>query len=195
MTWLIDTAHTEIFFSARHLMISNVRGQFQTFSGTIDFDETQPADTTVAVQIDVASLSTGDATRDEHLKSPDFFDAGQYPHITFHSARVAMKDRTHAVLFGDLVIRDQPHEVALDVEFNGQTKSPWGTSNAGFSARTQIKRQNWDLNWNIALETGGWLVGDEVRISIELEIIKQPEPELLAAAATGNGHGRLGLIG
>ncbi len=186
MTWLIDSAHTEIYFTARHLMISNVRGQFQTFSGTIGFDETRPAETAVVVQIDVASLNTGDATRDEHLKSPDFFDAEKFPHITFHSSRVVMKDQTHAKLYGDLVIRDQPHEIALDVEFNGQVKSPWGTSNAGFTARTQIKRKDWGLTWNMALETGGWLVGDEVRISIELEIIKQPEPEL-AAAASGNG--------
>jgi polyisoprenoid-binding protein YceI len=182
MTWLIDSTHTEIYFTVRHLMISNVRGQFQTFGGTIDFDETHPADTTVAVQIDVASLSTGDATRDTHLKSPDFFDAGQYPLITFDSSRVVMKDRTHAVLYGDLVIRDQSNGVALDVEFNGQTRSPWGTSNAGFTARTQIKRRDWDLTWNIALETGGWLVGDVVRINIELEIVKQPAPELVAEA-------------
>ncbi len=183
MTWLIDATHTEIYFTARHLMISNVRGQFQTFSGTIDFDDTRPADTTVAVQIDVASLSTGDATRDTHLKSPEFFDAEHYPYITFHSSRVVMKDRTHAVLYGDLAIRDQPREVALDVEFNGQVHSPWGTSNAGFTARTQVKRKDWGLTWNMALETGGWLVGDEVRISIELEIIKQLEPELAAVAA------------
>ena len=193
MTWLIDSTHTEIYFTARHLMISNVRGQFQTFSGTIDFDETRPAETAVAVQIDVASLNTGDATRDEHLKSPDFFDAEKYPHITFHSSRVVMKDQTHAVLYGALVIRDQSHEIALDVEFNGQVRSPWGTSNAGFTARTHIKRRAWGLTWNMALETGGWLVGDEVRISIELEIIKQPEPELMVVAP-GNGHGE-GLIG
>jgi len=183
MTWLIDSTHTEIYFSARHLMISNVRGQFQTFSGTIDFDEAHPADTIVAVEIDVASLSTGDEKRDAHLKSPDFFDVEKYPHITFHSSRVVMKDQAHAVLYGDLVIRDTPHEVALDVEFNGQAKSPWGTSNAGFTARTQIKRKDWGLTWNMALETGGWLVGDEVRISIELEIVKQLEPELAAVAA------------
>jgi len=183
MTWTIDAAHTEVNFAVRHMMISNVRGQFQKFSGTIDFDETNPANTTVAVQIDVASLNTRDEKRDAHLKSPDFFDAEQYPHITFQSTRVDVKDKTHAVLYGDLVIRNLPHEVALDVEFNGLAKSPWGTTNAGFTAKAQIKRKNWGLNWNVALETGGVLVGDDIHIRIELEIVKQPETVPVAAAA------------
>ena len=183
MTWMIDATHTEVNFSVRHMMISNVRGEFQKFSGTIDFDETNPANTTVAVQIDVASLNTRDEKRDTHLKSPDFFDAGKYPYITFRSTRVDVKDKTHAVLYGDLVIRDTPHEVALDVEFNGLAQSPWGTTNAGFSATAQIKRKQWGLNWNVALETGGWLVGDEVRLSLDLEIVKQPETVPVAAAA------------
>ena len=182
MTWTIDSAHTEMNFSVRHMMISNVRGQFQKFSGTIDFDETNPANTLVTVQIDVASLNTGDEKRDAHLKSPDFFDAEKYPHLTFHSTRVDVKDKTHAVLYGDLVIRDLPHAVALDVEFNGLAKSPWGTTNAGFSAKAQIKRKHWGLNWNVALETGGWLVGDDIHISIELEIVKQSETVPVAAA-------------
>jgi polyisoprenoid-binding protein YceI len=164
------------------MMISNARGHFQTFSGTIDFDEANPANTTVAVQIDVASINTGDEKRDAHLKSPDFFDAEKYPQITFQSTRVDVKNKTHAVLYGDLTIRDVPHEVALDVEFNGQAKSPWGTTNAGFSAKAQIKRKQWGLNWNVALETGGWLVGDDITISIELEIVKQPETVPVAAA-------------
>jgi len=183
MTWTIDSAHTEINFSVRHMMISNVRGQFQTFSGTIDFDETNPANTTATVQIDVASLSTGDEKRDTHLKSADFFDAEHYPHLTFHSTRVDVKDKTHAVLYGDLTIRDSPHEIALDVEFNGLAKSPWGTTNAGFSAKAQIKRKQWGLNWNVALETGGWLVGDDININIDLEIVKQPETVPDAAVA------------
>lgn len=183
MTWEIDAAHSEVNFSVRHMMISNVRGQFQTFSGTIDFDETNPANTTVAVQIDVASLSTGDEKRDTHLKSADFFDAEHYPHLTFHSTRVAVKDQTHAVLYGDLTIRDSAHEIALDVEFNGLAKSPWGTTNAGFSAKAQLKRKQWGLNWNVALETGGWLVGDDININIDLEIVKQPETVPGAAVA------------
>ena len=183
MTWKIDSAHSEVNFSVRHMMISNVRGQFQKFSGTIDFDETNPANTTVAVQIDVASLSTGDEKRDAHLKSADFFDAEHHPHLTFHSTRVDVKDKTHAVLYGDLTIRDVPHEIALDVEFNGLAKSPWGTTNAGFSAGAQLKRKQWGLDWNVALETGGWLVSDDIHISIDLEIIKQPETVPVATVA------------
>jgi polyisoprenoid-binding protein YceI len=175
MTWTIDSAHTEINFLVRHMMISNVHGQFQKFSGTIEFDETNPANTKVAVQIEVASINTRDEKRDSHLKSSDFFDAEKYPYITFQSTRIDVKDKTHAVLYGDLTMRDMPHEIALDVEYNGLAKSPWGTTNAGFSASTQFKRKNWDLNWNVALETGGFLVGDDIHVTIELEIVKQPE--------------------
>ncbi len=171
-SWTIDSAHTEVNFSVRHMMISNVRGQF---------DENNLANTISNVDIETASINTKDEKRDAHLKSPDFFDAEKYPHLTFHSTRVDVKDKTHAVLYGDLVIRDLPHAVALDVEFNGQAKSPWGTPSAGFTAKAQIKRKNWGLNWNVALETGGWLVGDD--ISIELEIVKQPETVPAAAAA------------
>lgn len=183
MTWTIDTAHTEINFSVRHMMISNVRGQFQKLRGTIEFDETNPISTEVDGQIDVASITTRDEKRDAHLKSADFFDVAQYPAILFHSTRVVMKDQTHAALYGDLTIRGVPHEVVLDVEFNGLAKSPWGTTNAGFSAKTQIKRKDWGLSWNVALETGGWLVGDDINITMELEIIQQPETVPVAAVA------------
>ena len=186
MSWTIDSAHTEVNFSVRHMMISNVRGQFQKLSGTVEFDEKNPINTTVDVQIETASVNTKDEKRDGHLKSPDFFDAEKYPYLTFKGKRVDVKDKTHAVLYGDLTIRDVTREVALDVEFNGQAKSPWGTTSAGFTARTQIKRKNWGLNWNVALETGGLLVGDDINITIELEIVKQPEAvPAVAAAARG----------
>jgi polyisoprenoid-binding protein YceI len=175
MTWTIDSAHTEINFSVRHMMISNVRGQFQKFSGTIEFDETNLANTKVTGQIDVTSISTRDEKRDAHLKSVDFFNAEKYPLITFQSTSIDVQDKLHAVLYGDLTIRDIAHEVKLDVEYNGLARSPWGTMNAGFSARTMLKRKDWGLTWNVALETGGWLVGDDIQITIELEITKQPE--------------------
>lgn len=183
MAWVIDSAHTEVNFAVRHMMISNVRGQFQKFSGTVEFDEANPAKTTVDVQIEAASINTKEEKRDAHLKSPDFFDAEKYPYLTFKSKRVEVKDDTHAVLHGDLTIRAVTREVALDVEYNGQSKSPWGTTSAGFTAKTQIKRKNWNLNWNVALETGGWLVGDDINISIELEIVKQVETEPAMAVA------------
>jgi polyisoprenoid-binding protein YceI len=183
MSWKIDSAHSEINFAVRHMMISNVRGQFQKFGGTIEFDEQQPANTTVDVKIDAASINTKEEKRDGHLKSADFFDAEKYPTITFKSKRVDVKDETHAVLYGDLTIRDVTKEVSLDVEFNGVAKSPYGTTSAGFTAKAIIKRKNWGLNWNVALETGGWLVGDEIHLSLELEIVKQSEPILQAVAA------------
>lgn len=183
MSWTIDPAHSEINFTVRHMMISNVRGQFQKFSGSVEFDEANPAKSTVDVQIEAASVNTKDEKRDGHLRSPDFFDAENYPYLTFKSKRVDVKDATHAVLYGDLTIRNVTKEIALDVEFNGQAKSPWGTTSAGFTAKTQIKRKNWDLNWNVALETGGWLVSDDINISIELEIVKQPEAVPAGAAA------------
>jgi polyisoprenoid-binding protein YceI len=175
MSWLIDSAHTEVNFSVRHMMISNVRGRFERLSGVVDFDELNPRNTIVEVKIEAASINTRDEKRDAHLKSPDFLDAAQYPYLTFKSKRVEVKDATRARLIGDLTIRDVTREVSLDVEFNGSAKSPWGTTSAGFSARTSLKRKDWGLNWNIALETGGWLVGDEVNLSIELEVVKQPE--------------------
>ena len=183
MSWLIDSAHTEVNFAVRHMMISNVRGQFERLSGTVDFDEANPRHTAVEVKIEAASINTRDEKRDAHLKSPDFFAAEQYPYLIFKSKRVDLKDATHARLIGDLTIKDVTKEVALDVEFNGSAKSPWGTTSAGFSAKTTIKRKDWNLNWNVALETGGWLVGDEVHISLELEIVKQPEAAPAEAVA------------
>lgn len=179
MAWVIDPAHTEVNFTVRHMMISNVRGQFQKLSGTIEFDEANPAATTVDVQIEAASVNTREEKRDAHLKSPDFFDAAQYPYLIFKSRRVEVTDASHARLAGDLTIRDVTKEVALEVEYNGSAKSPWGALSAGFSATTSLNRKDWGLTWNVALETGGILVGDQVNVSIELEIVKQPE----AAAA------------
>jgi polyisoprenoid-binding protein YceI len=175
MSWTIDNAHSEVNFTVRHMMISNVRGSFETFTGTVDFDELRPANTKVDVQIEAASISTRDAKRDGHLRSPDFFDAENYPYLTFKSKRVEVLDDTHARLVGDLTIRDLTREVTLQVEYSGMAQSPWGSTSAGFTASTKISRKDWDLNWNVALETGGWLVGDEIKIDLELEIVKQAE--------------------
>jgi polyisoprenoid-binding protein YceI len=175
MSWKIDASHSEITFSIRHMMITNVRGSFEDFSGTVEFDEQNPENTSVDVHISASSISTRDPKRDAHLKSPDFLNADQYPYLTFKSRKVELVDRTYARLVGDLTIRDVTRPVTLDVEYNGQSKSPWGATSAGFSARTTLNRKDWDLTWNVALETGGWLVGDEMTVNIELELIKQPE--------------------
>ena len=175
MAWQIDAAHSEIQFSAKHLMISTVRGRFNEFTGTVEGDEQNPTASTVDVKIDASTLVTGDAKRDAHLRSPDFLDVEQYPYITFKSSRVQQIDASHGRLIGDLTIRDVTKEVVLDVEYAGQAKTPWGTTSAGFNAQTKINRKDWGLNWNVALETGGWLVGDQITINIELELVKQVE--------------------
>jgi polyisoprenoid-binding protein YceI len=180
MSWTIDPAHTEINFSARHMMISNVRGRFEKFSGTVEFDEANPAASNVEVQIEAASINTREAQRDAHLRSADFLNAEQYPYLTFKSKRVEVLDANRGRIIGDLTIRDITREVALETEYSGVSRSPWGTLSAGFSASTTISRKDWNLTWNVALETGGWLVGDEIKINIELEIVK--DPETVAAA-------------
>ena len=175
MAWQIDQGHSEISFSAKHLMISTVRGRFNTYTGTVEADEQNPIAAVVNVQIDASSLVTGDEKRDGHLRSPDFLDVEQFPYITFKSTKVEQVDETNGKLIGDLTIRDVTKPVVLNFEYAGQAKTPWGTTSAGFSASTKISRKEWGLNWNVALETGGWLVGDQITISIELELVKQVE--------------------
>lgn len=182
MTWIIDASHSTVTFSVRHMMISKVRGRFSRFDGTVNFDEQNPANSAVHVTIDATSIDTRDERRDGHLMSPDFLDVANYPAITFISKRVEAIDDSHGRIIGDLTIRGVTREVALEVEYNGQSKSPWGTISAGFSASTKINRKDWGLTWNVALETGGVLVGDEVTIEIEIEIVKQvPQEEPVAA--------------
>ncbi|MCK6627555.1 MAG: YceI family protein [Anaerolineae bacterium] len=178
MSWQLDKAHSSINFSVRHMMISTARGRFEEFDGTFEVNETDPTRSKIEVEIQAASINTKDAQRDGHLKSPDFFDVEKYPVITFKSKRVEKVSGQNVRLVGDLTIKDITKEVALDVEYAGQAKSPWGTINAGFTAQTRINRKEWGLTWNVALETGGMLVGEEVTISIELELVKQPEAEL-----------------
>ncbi len=173
MAWVIDNAHSEITFNVRHMMISNARGRFEKFSGTVNFDEANPAASTVEVQIEAASINTREAQRDGHLRSPDFLDADKYPLLTFKSKHVETTGSNTGKITGDLTIRDVTKEVVLDTEYSGQSKSPWGTTSAGFSATTKINRKDWNLVWNVALETGGMLVGEDIKINIELEIVKQ----------------------
>ena len=177
MTWQIDPAHSHIQFSARHMMISTVRGRFENFSGTVDFDEDNPENSTVYVEIDAASINTREGQRDNHLRSADFLQADKYPVLTFESKRIELIDEDTARVTGDLTIRDITREVTMRVDYQGQARSPWGTTSAGFSASTKINRKDFNLTWNQALETGGVLVGDEIRIDIELEIVKQAEVE------------------
>lgn len=183
MAWQIDKSHTSIEFSVRHMMISKVRGRFESFEGTIDFDEANPENTIVRVTVDPASINTRDAQRDAHLRSPDFFDAEKYPQSTFNGTRVERTGDSATKLYGDLTIRDVTKPVVLDVTHTGKSVSPYGATSYGFEAATKINRKDWGLEWNMALETGGMLVSDEVSIFVELELMKVVEASSEAVAS------------
>jgi polyisoprenoid-binding protein YceI len=180
MSYKIDTAHSQVQFTVRHMMISKVRGWFEKFDGVVALDPQTPANTTVDITIEASSINTREAQRDGHLRSGDFLDAEKYPTLTFKSKSVKVTGAETAKLVGELTIRDITHEVTLDVEFAGSAKSPWGTTSYGFNARTVINRKDWNLTWNAALETGGVLVGDEITIDIELELVQVPEQQSVA---------------
>ncbi len=171
-SWKFDPTHSNVGFSARHLMVAKVRGHFASWSGTLEIDEENPAASKVDVSIDAASIDTKEADRDKHLKSPDFLEVEKFPHITFKSTKVERKSKTDLVVTGDLTIRDTTRSVTLDVEYAGRAKDPWGGERVGFSATTSINRKDYGLVWNVALETGGFLVGDKIDIALEIEAIK-----------------------
>jgi len=181
MSWKIDSAHAQVEFSVRHMMITNVRGRFERFEGTVDVDEQHPETAKVDVKIEAASISTRESKRDAHLRSPDFLNADEFPYIEFKSKHLERLDDAHARLYGDLTIRGVTHEVALDVEYTGQQRM-WGKVSAGFSASTKINRKHWGLNWNMALETGGLLVGEEIKVEIEMELVREEQPAAEAVA-------------
>ena len=174
--WEIDPAHSSIEFAVKHMMFTTVRGRFKDFKGTIEVDDANPNRSTVHVEIQAASIDTGAGDRDQHLRSADFLDVANHPTITFHSKRVegAMaKTGDKFRVIGDLTIRGTKMEVALDCEYEGQGKDPWGGQRAGAQATTRIDRRDWGLRWNQALETGGILVANEVKIEIEVQAVKQ----------------------
>jgi polyisoprenoid-binding protein YceI len=170
--WTIDPAHTLVEFSARHMMVSTVKGRFTDVQGKITDIGDDPSRSSVDIQIAAISINTADPRRDGHLASADFLDAEHFPTITFKSRRVDGSGAEFK-LIGDLTIRDQTREVSLDVTFNGIGTSPYGQTVAGFSAATKLNRKDFGLNWNVGLEAGGVLVGDQLKIEIELEAIKE----------------------
>lgn len=168
--WNIDASHSSVAFVARHLVVSKVRGRFDTFAGAITV-AADPLQSTVDATIEVGSINTSDTSRDGHLKSPDFFDAEQFPTITFATTGVRA-DGDDFVLTGDLTIKGVTRPVDLELEFNGVEKDPWGGTRAGFSAETEINRKDWGLEWNVLLETGGALVGEKIKIQLDIEAVK-----------------------
>lgn len=172
VSWSIDASHTNATFSVRHLMISNVRGEFQKLSGTVTFDPRKPEALDVRATIDVASISTREEKRDEHLRSADFFDAQNYPTLTFVS-KAAKRTSDGLELTGDLTIRGTTREIVLAVEgITPEHADPWGNVRVGATATTKLKRSDYGMVWNAALEAGGVLVGDEVKIAIDIELVR-----------------------
>ena len=168
--WNVDPSHSTIGFVARHLMVSKVRGHFATFSGTLTIAD-DPFQSKVEASVDIASVTTGDDTRDGHLKSADFFDLEKNPTMTLVSTGID-KDGSDYVLHTDLTINGITKSVDFELEFDGVSGDPWGGTRAGFSAEAEVNRKDWGLEWNVALETGGVLVGEKVKIQLEIEAIK-----------------------
>ena len=172
--WEIDPAHTLVEFSAKHMMVTTVRGRFAGVKGTIVLDEGDPSKSSVTAEIDASTLDTRTEQRDNHLRSADFLHVEQHPQITFKSTKIEHARGDHYKVTGDLTIRGTTRPVTLDTTLNGQGKTPFGTEVVGFSAETSINRKDWGLNWNVALEAGGFLVGDTIKITLEVEAVKQP---------------------
>lgn len=172
VTWNIDAAHSHVEFAIRHLMIATVKGRFTEVKGVVKSDDSDPATGEVDIVIDVASIDTREPQRDAHLRSADFFDAEKFPTITFKSRGVRQVKGSRFKLVGDLTIKGVTREVVLDVNSEGRAKDPWGGERAGFTATGSIARSDFGLTWNQALEAGGVLVGDDVKISIDAELVK-----------------------
>ena len=171
--WTIDTAHTHIGFGVRHMMISTVRGEFSEFSGEAQLDPNAPESGKIKASIDVASIDTRNEDRDKHLRSADFFDVENHPTMTFESKAIRRQGAGLEIV-GDLTIRGTTREVTLKVdELTPERTDPWGSRRIGASAKASIKRSDFGMTWNSALEAGGVLVGDEVKITLEVEFIKQ----------------------
>jgi polyisoprenoid-binding protein YceI len=171
--WAIDPTHSEIGFKVKHMMFTNVSGKFEKYDGTFITDGDDFNNATIEFSADVDSITTGNTDRDNHLKSGDFFDAANHPKLTFKASSFSKSDDHNYELAGDLSLHGVTKFVKLDVEFSGLMTDPWGNTKAGLIITGKINRKDWGLNWNSALETGGVLVSEEVRLNIELQLIKQ----------------------
>ena len=173
-SWTIDPTHSLIEFSVKHMMFTTVRGKFGAVEGTVHLDTESPENSSVEVEIESAGIDTGVEDRDNHLRSPDFFDVEQYPSLRFRSTKVSgsLAEGGTFQVMGDLTIRGVTREVVLDVTYGGTGTDPWGGTRAGFSASTTIDRRDFDLTWNQALEAGGVLVGHDVKIELQVQVVQ-----------------------
>jgi polyisoprenoid-binding protein YceI len=176
MGYQIDPSHSQVTFSVRHMVIATVKGSFNVISGQLNIDEQNPANSSVDAQAETASINTRDANRDGHLRSPDFFDAEKYPTLTFKSTSVVHEGGSEYKVTGDLNIHGVTKSVTFEAEYNGAGKDPWGNNRVALTTKTKINRKDFGLNWNQALEQGGVLVSDEVKIEIDLSAVEQKAP-------------------
>jgi polyisoprenoid-binding protein YceI len=174
IVYQIDPAHSAAQFKVRHMMIANVKGEFTKVSGTVTYDPSDPSAAQIQATVDASSISTRDEQRDGHLKSADFFDVAKFPTITFQSKEVVPMGSDSFEAVGDLTIRGVTQPVALTVEeVTPEAKDPWDNMRRGATAKTKIRRKDFGLNWNVTLEAGGFLVGDDIEITIDVELIRQ----------------------
>ncbi|MFF3640669.1 YceI family protein [Streptomyces sp. NPDC002564] len=170
--YTIDPAHTTIGFVARHAMVTNVKGSFLDFSGTLHLDGTDPSASTASLDVKMQSIDTGNADRDGHLKSADFFKTDEFPEMTFRSTKAEALGGDDYRITGDLTILGTTKPLTIDLEFNGAAKDPFGNERVGFEGKSEILRSEWGLTWNAALETGGVLVSDKIKLNFDISAIK-----------------------
>ncbi|WP_432117892.1 YceI family protein [Streptomyces sp. bgisy032] len=170
--YTIDPAHSTLGFTARHAMVTNVKGSFQEFSGTLHLDGTDPSRSTASLDVVMDSIETGNADRDGHLKSADFFKADEFPAMTFRSTGAEDLGGGDYRITGDLTILGTTRPLSIDLEFNGAAKDPFGNERVGFEGKAEILRSDWGLTWNAALETGGVLVSDKIKLSFDISAIR-----------------------
>ena len=171
-TWTVDPAHSSVEFSVKHMGIANVRGRFSEFEGTLEMKEDLAA-SRVRGSVKVASIDTGEAARDDHLRSPDFFNVEEFPEITFESTRIEAVDEDSSGVFGNLTMHGITHEIRLEVAIQGTDTDPWGNTRAGLEVVGKLKRSDWDMKFNQALGSGNMLVGDKVGVSLDISAVLQ----------------------
>jgi polyisoprenoid-binding protein YceI len=187
--WSIDQPHSEIAFKVRHMMIANVKGAFKTFDASIYTTDKNFSTAQIDLWIDASSITTGDAKRDEHLKGPDFFDVQNFEQITFSSNNIERLDTDgNHELWGELTMKGITKNVKLNVQFGGILNDPWGNEKAGFTVTGKINRSDWGLSWNAAIEAGGLMVSDEIRISCEVELTNAGQKELTLELEPASGE-------